>query len=307
MSKHEEREPATAPTRDQRGRGRSAGCRGRRPSPRRAARRRSASRAARSATALARKAPTQRAARSASRPAPSGRRPRRPRPRRGRRASDVDGAAGARRAAGRADDDRDAAAGRPGRGRSAVLPRRSASTRTQDAEHRRGSSRRTPQLGAALIPSALGRSASAGWLMPGPARQDVRDRACPARRGTSPNSSPVRNASVQPCLVSVLLPLRRVVHLRSARRSSFALSVGADPGRRHDAAPVGEHQVDPGLLQRRRVCSASTGSRWSPRGPAPDRLCDLVQELAEAGGAEGDLARRGWRPAARRRRRTRRS
>src|SRR5689334_2192045 len=89
-------------------------------------------------------------------------------------------------------------------------------------------------------------------------------------------------------LLELGLPRVGAVHL--GQRVDPDLLVGRrDPGRRDDAAPVGEGEVDARLLDRRHV-GQGVDALVARDGQDPDRAgLDLLEELAEAAGAEGDL------------------
>ena len=91
-----------------------------------------------------------------------------------------------------------------------------------------------------------------------------------------------------PVLGEDVLPLLTLVHL--AHRVAQSLLVGvSDAGRCDDAAPVGELQVDAGLLECRGVDGIDPlGS--TDRQDSNLAGFHLVEELAEAGGTESDLA-----------------
>src|SRR4051812_12656368 len=85
-----------------------------------------------------------------------------------------------------------------------------------------------------------------------------------------------------------VLPLLATVHRGEGGDQCGLVGVG-DLGWGDHAAPVGELEIDAGLLQRGRI------DRSHPLSPADGQHAhlaglDLVEELAEAGGAERDLA-----------------
>ena len=106
-----------------------------------------------------------------------------------------------------------------------------------------------------------------------------------------PNSSPVTKASVQPRFSARPSSRCEACIFVSASIQPGLVGVG-DAGRRHDAAPVGEDEVDAGLLEGRHVRQRVDALLARHREDLDLAGLDLVEELAEAAGAEGDLVRR---------------
>src|SRR5262249_40539617 len=84
-----------------------------------------------------------------------------------------------------------------------------------------------------------------------------------------------------------LRPLRRGGHLLNQREHGLAL-VGVHAGRRKDAAPVEQLDVDALLLERRRI-DALLALVGGDRDQAELASLDLLGELTVAGDAGGDL------------------
>ena len=195
------------------------------------------------------------------------------RPRRGTTAHDEQQAA---------DDDRARPAGRPGpRGDTGAPGRRRVD---EDDDPDDPEEQGDTELGAAERPLS-GCSPGSGELMPGPARSGCRATrlSCSVRKVA--NSSPVRKASVQPFWPQRVLPRLAVVHLVDDARPAVCLSASLMPGRGHDAAPVGEHQVDARLLEGRGVdARRPLRRRWWPgrgrRRPRSGRVNSPAPEVA---------------------------
>ena len=103
-----------------------------------------------------------------------------------------------------------------------------------------------------------------------------------------PNSSPVAKASTQPRFSSSAFHAADSCILVKASIQTCLSSLG-EAGGRHDATPVGELEVDALLLEGGHVLERldPLGARHGEHADVAG--LDLVEELTEAGGAEGDL------------------